>query len=411
MRKIILILAFVITHFTFVIENCVGQWVQMSSGMGTTNHVFSFAISGNNIFAGTYYGLWLTTNNGQTWTQTALNFISVYSLAISGNNIFAGCGDIQGIYLSTNNGQTWTQTALNNTNVVSLTISGNNIFAGSENYPYGTGGVYLSTNNGQNWTQTALNNKYVLSLAISGNNIFAGTGYYYGIYISSNSGTNWTQTALNNKHVYSIAISGSNIFAGTWEYGVYLSTNNGQNWTQTALNNKNVHSLAIYGNNIFAGIYYDPNLNGVWLSTNNGTDWIEKNQGFDTVPAIYPLIIANDYIFAGTFGHSVWRRPLSDFVGIKNISTEIPSAFSLEQNYPNPFNSNTIIRFQIKDSRFVNLKVFDMLGKEVATLVNEYLKPGTYETTFEASTLTGGIYFYRLQTENFSATKKLILLK
>jgi hypothetical protein len=57
------------------------------------------------------------------------------------------------------------------------------------------------------------------------------------------------------------------------------------------------------------------------------------------------------------------------------------------------------------------IKVFDITGKEVAILVNEYLQPGTYETTFDASTLTGGIYFYRLQTENFSATKKLIILK
>ncbi|MCX6166267.1 MAG: T9SS type A sorting domain-containing protein, partial [Ignavibacteriae bacterium] len=82
-----------------------------------------------------------------------------------------------------------------------------------------------------------------------------------------------------------------------------------------------------------------------------------------------------------------------------------------QQNYPNPFNPNTIIRFQIKDSRFVTLKVYDMLGKEVATLVNEKLAAGTYEATFDASQYTSGVYFYRLQTENFTDTKRMILIK
>ena len=211
---------------------------------------------------------------------------------------------------------------------------------------------------------------------------------------------------MNNMSVRSLVINGNNIYIGT-DYGVWLSSNNGQNWMQTALNNKEVRSLALSGNNILAGTYH----NGIYLSTNNGLNWIQKNEGWNESPTVNELIIGNNYIFAGTSFNSVWRRPLSDITGIQNISTEIPTAFSLEQNYPNPFNSNTIIRFQIKDSRFVNLKVFDILGKEVATLVNEYLQPGTYETTFDASMLTGGIYFYRLQTENYTETKKLILLK
>ncbi|MBN1634131.1 MAG: T9SS type A sorting domain-containing protein [Ignavibacteria bacterium] len=404
MRTKILILGFVIAHCTFIIEDCLCQWVQMSNGIVTGANVTSFAVYENNIFAGTFMGVWLSTNNGQNWTQAGLDILSIHSIAISGNNIFAG-SYMYGVYLSTNNGQIWNQTALNNKNVYDIAISGNNIFAGTNNY-----GVWLSTNNGQNWMQTALNNQSVLCLAISGNNIFAGTNN--GVLLSTNNGQNWIQTALNMNHlnVLSLAISGNNIFAGTYNYqyryGVWLSTNNGQIWSQTTLNNQHVSSLAINGNNIFAGTLDS----GVFISTNSGQNWIEKNQGFIVNPLVRALLIVNDYIFAGT-EYSVWRRSLSEIIGIKNISTEFPSAFSLEQNYPNPFNSNTIIRFQIKDSRFVNLKVFDILGKEVATLVNEYLQPGTYETTFDASTLSGGIYFYRLQTENYTATKKLILLK
>jgi hypothetical protein len=106
-------------------------------------------------------------------------------------------------------------------------------------------------------------------------------------------------------------------------------------------------------------------------------------------------------------------------VGIKNISSEVPSEYSLYQNYPNPFNPSTIIRFQIKDSRFVSLKVYDILSKEVAVLVNEKLNPGTYEIPFSINHLprqannqtTSGIYFYKLTTDGFSETRKMVLMK
>jgi len=181
------------------------------------------------------------------------------------------------------------------------------------------------------------------------------------------------------------------------------------------LNNQTVFSLAISGNNIFAG------ASGVWLSTNNGQNWTQKNQGWGPViPNVEALLIANNYIFAGTHNHSVWRRTITDIItNSKTISTEIPSAYSLEQNYPNPFNPVTKIKFSVPLSSHgtlqsgiqVVLKVFNILGKEVLTLVNEKLQPGIYETTFDASILTSGIYFYRLQTSNFIETKRMTLIK
>ncbi len=102
--------------------------------------------------------------------------------------------------------------------------------------------------------------------------------------------------------------------------------------------------------------------------------------------------------------------------GISQISSEIPESFSLSQNYPNPFNPDTKIKFQIANSGNVKLTVYDGIGKEVTTLFNQQLQPGTYETEWDASNYTSGVYFYKLtvsseQLTKYTETKKLVLIK
>ena len=116
-------------------------------------------------------------------------------------------------------------------------------------------------------------------------------------------------------------------------------------------------------------------------------------------------------IFAGTQGDGVWRRPLSQIISVQNISTEVPAQFSIEQNYPNPFNPTTNLEFGISKMGFVSLKVYDVIGKEVATLVNESLSPGSYQVEFDGSNLTSGVYFYRMETGSFTDTKRMLLIK
>jgi len=411
MKKTITI--FLVAFILSVSIKANAQWVQISNGMATSLSVNGLAISGNNIYAGTGYwpsltGVYLSTNNGENWTQTALNNCEVGDVATLGNNIFAGTvkysSSTGGVYLSTNNGTSWTLTGLNNLSIQTLAILGTTIFAGTHD-----SGVYRSTNNGTNWIQTSLNNKNVFSLAVSGNNIFAGTNYY-GVCLSTNNGTDWTQVGLISEQVISLGVSGNNIFAGTNGYGTYVTTNNGMNWTQISLSALYVSTFAVTGNNIFAGGAGIPGY-GVFLSTDSGTSWTEINQGFPAYPHVKALLIANNYIFAGIIDISLWRRPLSEIVGIGNTSTEIPAKYSLSQNYPNPFNPTTNIRYELPKSGCIKLVVFDALGREVETLVNEKQTAGTYEATWNASKLSSGVYFYRLQAVDFTDTKKLILLK
>ena len=99
-----------------------------------------------------------------------------------------------------------------------------------------------------------------------------------------------------------------------------------------------------------------------------------------------------------------------NLTGVGN-DLETPSSFSLHQNYPNPFNPSTNISFSVSELRNVSLKIYDILGKEVSTLVNENLAPGSYSVTFNASSLPSGMYFYKLQAGDFTSVKKMTLIK
>jgi hypothetical protein len=106
-------------------------------------------------------------------------------------------------------------------------------------------------------------------------------------------------------------------------------------------------------------------------------------------------------------------------IGVNNISLEVPNSFTLYQNYPNPFNPVTKIKFEIPLSRgvsegrgvFTKLVVYDLTGKEITVLVNENLKPGTYEVEWDGTDYPSGVYFYKLITNPYSETKKMVLIK
>jgi hypothetical protein len=97
--------------------------------------------------------------------------------------------------------------------------------------------------------------------------------------------------------------------------------------------------------------------------------------------------------------------------GIENISTEIPSSYSLGQNYPNPFNPMCNVQFSMCNSGNVKIIVYNVQGREVQTLVNERLSAGTYEVKFDGSMLTSGVYFYRMVTKDYSETKRMLMIK
>jgi Secretion system C-terminal sorting domain len=114
---------------------------------------------------------------------------------------------------------------------------------------------------------------------------------------------------------------------------------------------------------------------------------------------------------SGSWGSGIHIFAFHNLTGIQNLGTEIPKTYSLKQNYPNPFNPTTDIDFSVPKSGVVKLVVYDVLGNEVSTVVNKSMEAGTYQVTFDASSIASGVYFYKLIAGDFISTKKMVLIK
>lgn len=285
--------------------------------------------------------------------------------------------------------------------VNSIAANENTVFAGTSSAA-GSGSLYVSTDNGVNWSPISLGNSGVFSVAVNGNTIFAGA-YSQGVYISTDNSLNWNQSSLNNLYVISITVSGSNIFAGTNSNGLFRSSNNGANWVQSLLTPQKVNSLTAGGSSIIAGTN-----TGVYISHDYGISWTQRNEGMGDA-FVNAVFIFNNYILAVT--NRVYRRLLSEVIGIGLISNVIPSQYLLSQNYPSPFNPQTVINFSIPKADYSSIKIYDIKGALKQSYEYGYLKAGEYSTEFEGTKLSSGVYFYEFQSGNFVQTKKMILLK
>jgi hypothetical protein len=184
-------------------------------------------------------------------------------------------------------------------------------------------------------------------------------------------------------------------------------------WLDTRDNPGSINSSLYYSYSTNVGVTWSPNVR-LSQAFDPHAGWPQQNKMGDYFHMVSDSAGAH-LAWAATFGgeQNVFYGHISyPLTGVEERDDErIPSDYALSQNYPNPFNPGTRIGFAVSERGFVSLKVFDVLGREVAVLVNEQLKPGTYERTFDGSGIPSGMYFYRLSTANFVQTRKLLLLK
>lgn len=396
MRKI----KFILFLFVLYPLSVNSQWQQLN-GISPV-WVKSLASNGSNIFAGNYIlignenhntglGAWISTNNGLNWNITSLN-IAPSSLHFRNSRLFACAG---GLFYTDNNGLNWIS-VMPGTQMKVVSSNGSYVYCG------GVSALYVSSNNGINWSVSLPGTSS--ALLVKDNYIFSADAA--SLNISSNNGLNWYTSSVNSKAVYSFATNGTNIFAGT-NSGLYISYNNGTNWSLISPSNHWILSVLAFDSNIIYGDFWG---NGIYKSTNLGLNWVQRNEGFNTNPSIEVLLNSNGYIFAGG-SSGLYRRSIQNVLNIKSNFENITNNFSLYQNYPNPFNPTTNIKFKVASYKVVKLVVRDLLGREVQTLINEKLKPGEYEVTFNGSNLPSGVYFYKLQSGDFTETKKMLRVK
>ncbi len=297
----------VFTFFLLTIQNSTlnAQWVQ-TSGLYANAQVTCFATIGSNLFVGTWYGAYRSSDNGTNWARISDESLYIRSLAAVGTNLFAGTPN--GVYRSTDIGTSWTlvSSALvgNATNIRTLIANGTSLFAGTDS------GVYKSGDNGTNWTvvNSGLPDLHITLLGAIGTSLFVATRDS-GLYRSTDSGTTWTIPSKTFKGTHSgftsFAAIGIYLFAGTAS-GVILTTDNGVKWksVRTGLRSDNITALAAQGTTLFAGTPY-----GVCFSTNNGTSWSAANTGLTPGIAqdISAIAAKDTNLFIGTNGGGVYR--------------------------------------------------------------------------------------------------------
>jgi len=200
---------------------------------------------------------------------------------------------------------------------------------------------------------------------------------------------------------------------------VWKTTNGGNSYGDWTLVGILPHSLMdVY--TINADIAYVLGGSGyIAKTTNGGINWIAQNTG--TNQNLYVFSFANkDTAYATGSNSTILKTTNGGVIGINPISSEIPREYNLYQNYPNPFNPVTKIKYDIrppltpllsKEGTGVVLKIYDILGREIETIVNEYLQPGTYEVEWVAVNQPSGVYIYKLETDKFNVSKKMVVLK
>jgi len=282
------------------------------------------------------------------------------------------------------------------------------------------GGFYKSTNYGANFTNISsypfVSPCDIIVMHDSANVLYVGESSPSRVYKSSNSGVNWslvlTSTGSEIPSMANSIFDKRIAYATTFSTPLWKTTNHGDNWTQ-------VYTLtgSGWGSDLCRE---DPNvyLTGTYSGStgyktlNGGATFVTSTITSGSGAGI--IVMEKGYMLAQQTTNclklNVSYSVITD-VTETNLSSNVPSKFNLHQNYPNPFNPVTNIKFDVVKTGMVKLKVYDQLGKEVASLVDGVRNAGTYEVQFDAAKFNSGVYFYKLEANDFAMTKKMLLVK
>jgi photosystem II stability/assembly factor-like uncharacterized protein len=359
-----------------------------------------------------------TTNGGANWTEQAVfPDYELYSIQFPNSltGYIAGthcCGFPSPILKTTNSGFNWNEQT---SNVTSRLTS---VFFTSPNtgWAVGDSGVIVhTTNGGSNWLVVPYPYHVPFSCVQFVNSL---TGWIVGgstVLKTTNGGANWKtpvpsiQNSLYLEARFPISstgyLVGGEILSGRGF--VLKSTNGGGSWDSLISASHYFLYLSFINENTGWICGMDGNI---MRTTNGGNNWDSQSIG-QPWAWLHSIQFINSSTGWVTGSNSIFKTTTGGVIGITPISGEVPKFYHLSQNYPNPFNPSTIIEFSLPKNANVKIILFDVLGREVRTLANQFMKAGSYKLELNGSSLTSGVYFYRLQAGEFNQTKKMVLVK
>ena len=397
------------------------QWERVPDVPGT-RIVYSLLTAHDTLYVGTDSLVYVSTDAGTRWfagVQPGASPDAIGCMLKQGNALFAGTFH-NGIFRTTNDGLSWQSFSTGLSGLGAMDIS--NLLVRRDSLIAGTLGAGVFTTAADlhqpwsSWGDSIIDYQgdNVFRMLAVGNTVLAGAGANGYMFRYTDAQPWWNPIPMTSPRrigetVLGMASGGTAVVAATAS-GIFRSTDEGLSWERTSVSIPPLTFAIspVYHGSTFFILMTTPLSSSLLMSSDEGRTW--KLLGVYPVPNVFAVAIVGETFYLGG-GEGLWRAPLSGlFTGVVERTTT-PPAFRLQQNYPNPFNPSTRIPFSVESPGFVTLKVYDLLGREVQTLVNDNLQPGSYERTFDASHLAGGVYWYRLQSERYVETRSLLLLR
>jgi len=386
-------------------------------------------------------GLYFTTDGGRNWTKKILPIdeFQQYSRRSSLemiDNLYGWVNSDSKVYKTTDGGDTWNEVKINSSLVYGKIKFYNkikgiiyNVLDYSSTVPQYR--FILSTSDGGNsWNKfpDTLNQDYDFfrDAAFSDSSKLWAVNFR-GLWLSTDLGKNWKlKYSRNSYSEKSISfLDSKNGFVSLDSEKIIRTKDGGDTWeSYNSYNHLLPFDLVAIGPNNHPNgpviIAFSPGYKGEIIKSYFGTNSYYYQE--DLIPTFtsesirsFSVYIENNRpnIWMAGDGFTILYREYETIISDvqEELNEQVPNNYSLSQNYPNPFNPTTTIKFSIPNSQFVILEVYDILGSEVATLVNEEKSPGNYDVKFDGSNLSSGVYFYRLSAGVFSKTKKFVLMK
>ena len=450
MKKIFIVSVFIFTGLIFAQST----WEALPShpeGSGFTGLVVNqngdlFATTGSFNYPSTIGGVSRSTDSGTTWVKVFPCYIARTIEITSDGNLFASIWDYpnanEGIYRSIDNGTTWNHVyipANANEHYFSIKDAGGGIMYAGARY-----GLMVSFDSGLSWG-------YDASFPVGESWVWDVESVPNGAVVAASAIGVYSKTLLNWELVQGITAGDTvNCLASPLPSGLYNSDNiindkifggSQKGFIYSAIANPlgvfavvylslvykilaiyNLHNQIIFASrvdNARDGIAGDTSSAGV-ITSYDGTSWTFDNEGLPANPVVdvfasNNISRGNITVYAGTFenssdGAKIYKKQYSVVTAVNRSDSHLAD-YILDQNYPNPFNPATKISFSIPEESFVRLEIYNSLGEKVSTLVSKEMNPGNYSFEWNAENYSSGVYFYRIKAGDFTAVKKLVLLK